>query len=47
MWTVFKVFFKLVTILFLLYAFVAMRHVGSLLLDQGWNLHLVYWKVKS
>ena len=37
MWTIFKVFIELVAILILFYAlvFLAMRHVGSQLSDQG------------
>ena len=32
---------------FLCFGFLAMRHVGSQLPDQGSNLHPLHWKVKS
>ena len=40
-WSIFKVFVELVTILLLFYVliFLAKRHAGSQILDQGSNLH--------
>ena len=45
----FKVFFESATILllFMCFGYLAMRHVGSQLPDQGSNLHLLHWKAKS
>ena len=50
MWTIFKVFFEFVTILLMFYGlffFLAVRHVRSLLPDQGLNPHPLHWKGKS
>jgi len=49
MWTIFKVFNEFVTVLFLFYVsvFLATRHVGFQLPNQGSNPHLLDWKVKS
>ena len=48
MWTIFKVFMELVTVLFLFcFEFLVARHVGSSFLDQGWNPHPLHWRVKS
>ena len=48
MWINFKVFIECVTILLLFYvlAFLAMRHGGSELPDQGSNENAPYWKAK-
>ena len=45
----FKVFIEDVTIflLFSVLAFLARRHVGSQLPNQGSNLFLLHWKAKS
>ena len=47
MWTIFKVFIEFVTVLFLFYGsvFLALRHVGSWLPDQGWNPYPLHSKV--
>ena len=50
MWTVFKVFIKFVSVFvfcFYVSVFLAMRRVRFYLPDQGSNLHLLHWKVKS
>ena len=50
MWTIFKVFIQFVTVWLLFQAvgfFLAMKHVGSLLPDQGLNPHPLNWKAKS
>ena len=49
MWTIFKVFTEFVTILLLFYVFgfLAVRHVGSWLPDQGWYPHPLHWTAKS
>ena len=46
MWIIFKVFIELVTILFLYFAFLLVRHVGSGLPHQGSNLHSLHWKAE-
>ena len=49
MWTLLKVSTTFITtvLLFLCFRFLAARHVGSYLPDQGLNLHPLHWKVKS
>ena len=49
MGTIFKVFIESATVLFLFYIFgsLASRHVGYELPDQGSNLYLLHWKLKS
>ena len=44
-----KIFIEFVTMLPLFYVlvFLAVRHVGSQLPDQGSNPHPLHWKVKS
>ena len=46
MWTIFKDFIEFVTPLLLFYIliFLALRHVGFQLSDQGLNLHPMHWK---
>ena len=47
MWIIFEVFLEFVTILLLFYVlgfFFPLRHVGSLLPDQGLNLHPLHLK---
>ena len=44
MWIILKVFIEFVTILLLFYVFLATRHVGSQLPQQGLNLHSLHWK---
>ena len=46
MWALFKVFIEFVTTLLLhnVFVFLAMRHVGSQLPDQGLNLHTLHWR---
>ena len=48
MWTILKVIIEFVSILLLFYVlvgvFLATRHVGSLLLSQGLNPHVLHWK---
>ena len=48
MWTVFKVFVKFVTglLLFNALGFLAARHVGPWLPDQGWNPRPLHWKAR-
>ena len=50
MWTIFKVFIEFVTVLLLFYVFLggflAMKHVGPQLPNQGSNVHPLHWKVK-
>ena len=47
MWIILKVFIEFVTILLLFYVFLATRHVGSQLPQQGLNPHSLHWKAKS
>ena len=49
MWIIFKVFIELVTILLLFHVvgFLAERHVGSQLPNQGSNPQPLHWRVKS
>ena len=49
MWITFKVFIEFVTTLLLFYVlvFLAPRHVGSQLTDEGSNLTPLHWKVMS
>ena len=48
MWTVFKVFTESLQYCFcFVFCFLAKRHVGSWLPEQGSNLHPLHWKVKS
>ena len=53
MWIIFTVLIEFVTILLLLYIlgfffyFLAARHMGSQLSNQGLNLHPIHWKAKS
>ena len=45
MWTVLKIFIEFVKIL-LLFCFLAARHVGVQLPNQGLNWHHLYWKAE-
>ena len=49
MLTIFEVFieFVTVTVSVLWFEFLAWRHVGSALPNQGWNLHPLRWKARS
>jgi len=47
MWTVFKVLVEFVMTLLVSYGFLAVRHAGSYLPDEGLNLHVLHWKAKS
>ena len=49
MWAIFKVFIEGITILFLFYVlvFLAGRHEGFYLSNQGLNPHPLHWMEKS
>ena len=52
MWTIFEVFIDSFFLFFcnivpISFSFLAKRHMGSQLPDQGLNPHHLHWKVKS
>ena len=47
LWVIFEVFIEFVTILFRVFGFLAARHRGSELPDQGSDPHFLHWQVES